>query len=301
MSIASSVRGPFGEPHDGDRSRHLMRTISVHVVDPLTIVVTGSASGIGAATAALLARSGRRIIGVDRRDSDVIVDLGTPAGRRDAVAAILDACGGSLDGLVTCAGLGGVTGRSGSLLVDVNYLGTVELLTELRPALARGHDASAVAIGSNSTTVQPGVPLKVADACLAGELDIARELADEAGALATYPATKLAVSRWIRRQAPSAHWIGAGIRLNAVAPGIVETALVAEQRQDATIGPLLDSLPIPIGRPGQPEEIAAVVAFLLSREASFLCGTIVLADGGTEAHVRPDSYPTVTTPTTRDT
>jgi NAD(P)-dependent dehydrogenase (short-subunit alcohol dehydrogenase family) len=228
------------------------------------------------------------------------VDLGTPAGRQRAVAAILDECGGTLDGIVTCAGVGGLPGRAGSLLVDVNYLGTVELLTELRPALARGHDASAVAIGSNSTTVQPGVPLKVADACLAGELHTARALADDAGALATYPATKLAVSRWIRRQAPSAAWIGAGIRLNAVAPGMVETALVAEQREDATIGPLLDSLPIPIGRPGQAEEIAAVVAFLLSPGASFLCGTIVLADGGTEAHLRPESYPTVMTPTTRE-
>src|SRR6185312_13446458 len=119
-------------------------------------------------------RQGDRVIGVDRYDADVICDLATPAGRQAAIDEVTQACGGALDGLVTCAGLGGATGRAASMLVSVNYFGTVELLAGLRPALARGDEAAAVAISSNSTTVQPGWSPDLVDACLAGSEDEAR-------------------------------------------------------------------------------------------------------------------------------
>lgn len=266
-----------------------------------TVAVTGSASGIGAAVAARLRSAGDRVIGVDLRDAEVIADLSSGPGRADAVTGVAEACGGVLDGLVTCAGVGGLPGRPGSLLVEVNYCGTVQLLAGLRPALAAaagaasaagGASAAAVAIASNSTTIHPDPPLALTDACVAGDLPSARRLADEAGPVAAYPATKVAVCRWLRRQAPSKSWAGAGIRLNAVAPGAVETPLLAEQRNDARIAPLIEGLPIPLGRPGLPDEVAAVVAFLLSPDASLLCGSILLADGGTESLLRADAYPT---------
>jgi NAD(P)-dependent dehydrogenase (short-subunit alcohol dehydrogenase family) len=89
----------------------------------------------------------------------------------------------------------------------------------------------------------------------------------------------------------SADWIGGGIRLNAVAPGLIETALIAEGRADATVGPLLDLFPIPAGRSGQPDEVAALIAFLLGPESSLLCGSIVFADGGTDALLRANDWP----------
>ena len=256
-----------------------------------TIAVTGAASGIGAAVAARLTSHGYRVIGVDLRDSEITADLSTPDGRAAAVRGVTDACDSALDGLVTCAGLGGLPDRPGSLVAEVNYFGTVELLEGLRPVLGAGSAPSAIAIGSNSATIQPGVPLDVVDACLAGDRNLARHRSDDAGSVTTYPATKVAVSRWVRRRAVTEQWIGAGIRLNAVAPGMIETALVKEQRRDPEMAPLLEMFPIPAGRPGRPEEIAALVEFLLGSDSTFFCGSIVVADGGSEALLRPDDWP----------
>jgi NAD(P)-dependent dehydrogenase (short-subunit alcohol dehydrogenase family) len=252
----------------------------------VTVVVTGSASGIGAATAARLARDGHRVIGVDVHDADVVADLSTPDGRSAVLAAITE----PLDGVVTCAGLGPLPARAGSAIVAVNYFGTVALLDGLRPQFRSG--GAAVAISSNSTTCSPGVPEDLADLCLAGDEPAALARADEVGGMGgSYPASKLAVARWVRARAVSADWIGGGIRLNAVAPGLIETALIAEGRADATVGPLLDLFPIPAGRSGQPDEVAALIAFLLGPESSLLCGSIVFADGGTDALLRANDWP----------
>ena len=111
---------------------------------------------MGAATRARLEADGQRVIGVDLRDAEVVADLGTPDGRQAAVDAVAELAGGSIDGLVTWAGVPGLTeGPPGSLLASVNYFGTVALLEGLRPLLAAGDRPAAVAISSNSTTVQP--------------------------------------------------------------------------------------------------------------------------------------------------
>ena len=161
-----------------------------------TIAVTGSASGMGASTSARLAKEGHRVIGVDLKDAEVVADLSTADGRWAAIEGVNEACDGVLDGLVTFAGLAGKPGRPGGLLVAVNYFGTVELLEGLRPLLAAGTNAAAVAISSNSTTSQPGFPLSLVEACLAGDERAAAALADEvprprppspAGSAATRP------------------------------------------------------------------------------------------------------------------
>ncbi|MCZ7534491.1 MAG: SDR family oxidoreductase [Acidimicrobiia bacterium] len=260
------------------------------------VVVTGSASGMGAATLSRLESAGQRVIGVDLRDAEVVADLGSPEGRRAAIEAVTEQSGGTLDGLVTCAGVAGLSDRPGSLLVSVNYFGTVTLLEGLRPLLARGEQPAAIAISSNSTMIQPGIPMDVVEQCLEGDEPGARSAADAVGSLATYPATKTAIAWWVRRNATGADWAGAGITLNAVAPGAVETPLLQSSRDDPTVGELIDALPVPVGRTGTPEEVAAFVEFLLGADARFFCGSVLFVDGGTDALLRADDYPQPWTP-----
>ncbi len=256
-----------------------------------TIAITGSASGIGAATAERLAGSGHRVIGVDLRDADVICDLGTRDGRARAVDEVVRLCDGNLDGLVTSAGIGGLTTSNGGPLVSINYFGTVALLEGLRPALAASGQSAVVCLSSNSASCQPNWPIEIAQACLSGDEDRARQVADAHLSVLAYPASKAAIAWYVRLNAPTPDWAGRGIRLNAIAPGLIETALTAGQRADPVIGPALEQFPIPRGVHGRPHEVAAVIDFMLSPAASLLYGTVVFADGGTDALLRARDWP----------
>ena len=258
-----------------------------------TYAITGSASGIGAATVARLERDGHTIIGVDVQESDIVADLSRPEGRKEAIDLILEKSGGRLEGLVPCAGLSGLPDRPGSLLVSLNFFGTIDLFNGLREALSRAESPAAVGISSNSTTVSPAVPAELVEACLAGDEEKACRVGDQVGSLLAYPATKTALAHWIRRHAPNPEWIGAGINLNAIAPGMIETAMVAEGRADPVLAPHLENFQIPVGRIGQPEEIAELLAFLLGPKGRFFVGSVVFCDGGTDALTRPDDWPVV--------
>ncbi|MGI8662874.1 MAG: SDR family oxidoreductase [Acidimicrobiales bacterium] len=252
-----------------------------------TIVVTGSAGGIGAATTSRLRARGHEVIGVDVRDAEVLADLSTPVGREAMLAAVGEASRGRLDGVVAGAG---VSGQPGERVAAVNYFGAVSTLTGLRPLLAKGTSPSALAISSNSISTQPGLPADIVTACLASDEQEAMRLAarDPSG-VSIYGAAKLALARWVRRNAVTDHWIGSGIRLNAVAPGFVDTPMTAGT-EDFVMG-LGAIYPIPIQRPGRAEEVAALLEFLLGPDASFFCGSVVYADGGTDAAVRADDWP----------
>ena len=141
-----------------------------------TYVVSGAASGIGAATASLLRDEGDRVITVDLRDADVIADLSTGAGRATAVAGVQELTD-VVHGLVPCAGLGGFTGVDSALVVSVNFFGAVGLVRGLRSQLAAAGGASVVLLASNSITGMPGWNASVAGHCLRDDEPAARAAA----------------------------------------------------------------------------------------------------------------------------
>jgi NAD(P)-dependent dehydrogenase (short-subunit alcohol dehydrogenase family) len=250
-----------------------------------TVAVTGAASGIGAAIRSRLETEGARVVGVDLREAEVLADLSTAEGCNAAVTAVAEAADGPLHGAVACAGIGPHI-RPAGLIARVNYFGTMRVLDGLLALLAGGPNSAAVAISSNSAGITPrSDPLLTA--IEAGDEPGALAIADELDGAIVYGTSKLAVARGVRRRAQS--WGAAGVRLNAVAPGPVDTPLLAASRADPTLGPLVDALPIPLGRRAGPEEIATVVAFLLGLESAYVHGSVVFADGGSDAQLRPDA------------
>ena len=257
--------------------------------------VTGSASGMGAAVAEKLRAEGHTVIGVDIKSAEVVADLSTPTGRRSAIDGVLSAAGGTLDGVVLAAGLGPAPGADRPrLIAEVNYFGVVELLEGWRATLAKTDRAKVVVFGSNATTTTPAVPGRAVKALLAGDsakaVKATRIFGKNAPAMA-YGASKIAVSRWVRRHAVTAEWAGAGIRLNALAPGAIMTPLLEKQLATPDEAKAIRAFPVPIGGFGVAGQLADWVLFMLSDAADFLCGSIVFVDGGSDAWFRADDWP----------
>jgi NAD(P)-dependent dehydrogenase (short-subunit alcohol dehydrogenase family) len=258
-----------------------------------TAVITGSASGLGAAIRRRLEAQGDRVIGVDLRGQEIDADLGTDDGRREAVAAAVDRADGRVDVAVACAGLGPHV-RPIATIVSVNFFGAVQVLEGLRPALLAAGGAgtpgpggpAAVAISSNSIGLVPADEQAFLDAMLDGDEVEARRLGEQVHPAVVYGTTKRALALAVRRRAEA--WGADGIRLNAVAPGPINTPLLQGSIDDPELGPLVDALPVPLGRRSEPDEIAGVVAFLLGPDAAYVHGSVLFADGGTAALMRPD-------------
>lgn len=259
--------------------------------------VTGSASGMGGAVASKLRAAGHTIIGVDiDASADVVADLSTASGRAEAAEKVLAAAGGRLDGAVLAAGLGPMPGRDRPrLITQVNYFGVVELLRAWRPALAKADAAKVVVFSSNSTTTVPLVPRRAVRALLAGDGPAALKAVGLFGPkmapVFAYAASKIALSHWLRTAAVSPAWIGEGIRLNAIAPGAILTPLLEKQLATPSEAKQIKSFPVPAGGYGDPSHLGDWVVFMLSDAASFLCGSVIFVDGGTDAYYRPTDWP----------
>ncbi|MFS8933248.1 3-alpha-hydroxysteroid dehydrogenase/carbonyl reductase (plasmid) [Cupriavidus taiwanensis] len=258
-----------------------------------TVIVTGAASGMGAAVRRRMLADGCRVIGVDLRDADILADLSTEAGRAAAIDAVLSQSGGRIDQLVCCAGLGPHVDPA-TLVASVNYFGVVALLDGLFDALREGTQPCAVVVSSNSATLQSwdGSPLR--DAYLANdEAGVLAMLAaaaqaeatrDQAGYIA-YASSKHAVTAAARQRALA--WGRAGVRLNVVAPGAVETPLLQAGLADPRYGDAIRDFVAPLGRRARPEEVAELIAFLCGPQAAYLHGSVLFIDGGLDAAQRP--------------
>ena len=249
-------------------------------------VITGSANGIGASVRRRLEGQGFTVIGVDLRDQEVSADLSTKDGRKAAIETILNLTDQKIDRLVLAAGLGGHI-ENGALVARVNFFGAIELLDGLQEAMANA-DGRGVVIGSNSAQMRTNPDSPMVQAMLEGDEDKTIEVIGDFHAAMVYPHSKHALTRAIRRRA--AELGQKGIRMNVVAPGPTETAMLQGVREHPTFSQSLKAIPVPQGRFGEVEEITDVIEFLLSDAASHVHGSVLYVDGGSDAQIRSDSF-----------
>lgn len=251
-------------------------------------VVTGAGSGIGAATTACLRARGDRVIACDLREGDVMADLSTAAGRATLIDGVGRLSQGRIDGVVANAGGGPVDS-----MLALNFFGAVATLDGLRPLLAKSRAPRAVAVSSVSSLALGAAD--VIDACLSMDepkaIAIGRRAIDEKNEGVLYGSAKRALNRWCRRVAATPEWAGAGILLNVVAPGFVDTPAAQYILTNPAGRAEMDRLvPLRAGRPGRASEMAAMLAWCVGEENALLTGQVLFVDGGLECLARGEQY-----------
>jgi NAD(P)-dependent dehydrogenase (short-subunit alcohol dehydrogenase family) len=241
-------------------------------------LVSGGTRGMGAATAELLARLGAQVIISARSRPDdqdpgrsVVADAATPDGARAIAVAVTRELGG-IDVIVHCVGAsfakpGGALALSDAdwdAALATNLLSAVRIDRELLPGMISQGSGSIVHVSSAQwKRPSPAAP--------------------------AYGPAKAALVSYSKTLATE--FAPRGIRVNVVTPGFIATSL-ADQRieqirqsiggtRDQAVAELLSAIGgVPLGRPGDPAEVARLIAFLASDAASYITGTEIVIDGG---------------------
>lgn len=222
-------------------------------------IVTGAASGMGAATVERLVADGAEVIAVDRAGVDVVADLATDAG----IAAVVAATGDRLDILINNAGICPVAPLAETddalwqSALDVNVTAPFKLSRAFAPQLARSKAGRIINIGSILSRYGDA-NLIAYSASKHAILGLTRALATELGPL--------------------------GITVNCVQPGVIVTGMTRPMFAERPESEAYYRTRIPLDRLGQPEDIADVVAFLASDDSRYITGQGIIVDGGVMSH-----------------
>lgn len=237
-----------------------------------TAVITGGASGIGAAVAELWVSRGGRVAILDR-DSEgieqstsrlgdaavgVVTDVTSTTAVKDALASVATAFDDRLDAVINCAGVAGAFSASEGddeewmRMIDIHLNGTMRVCRAAYPLLKQSENSAIVNISSISAAVaMPG--------------------------RSSYSAAKAGIEGLTRVLA--VEW-SPGIRVNAIAPGFVKTPLSDAMAASGRMDPRPAIARTPLGRFALPDEIAKTAWFLATRESSFITGQVIRVDGG---------------------
>jgi len=243
------------------------------------MVVTGAASGMGAATASILTSLGARVTALDVQPTEVLVDRVLEVDLRDpaSIERAAESVEGPVDGYFGCAGLPGPP-FSGLDVMLVNFVGGRHLVNLILPKIPAG---SAIAVVASNAAMGWQQELEqLMELVSTDGFDEGKqwcEANDEMGAIGAYPFSKKAINAWVASRA--ATLITDGIRLNCINPGPTDTAMLPHFVEFAGQN-VIDAFVGPIQRRSTAEEQAWPLIFLNSPRSSYINGEALVTDGG---------------------